>query len=361
MSAELAAEVVENDLGKPPSELFAEWDPVPIAAASVGQVHRAITHDGLAVAVKVQYPAAADALTADLDNIGSFLEMILSAPTDEDAPTPADLAPLLTEFRARVAEEVDYRNEAGNQRLFASYFAGHPFITIPAVVDDLSGDAVLTTELVEGVRFAELETWSQGERDLAGETVFRFVQHSVFRLGAYNGDPHPGNYLFSSGGRVAFLDFGLVKRVDGATTELLAAVFAKGFAEAEPAEFSAAMRRAGFLKPDVEVDDAVVVDLVARPWLAVIADETGPMPFPKTDMGRPSEQSEDEKALARAFNLPPEFVILMRTLVGMQALLARIGARAHWRAIANQVWPFVGGAPTTALGDEEARWLRARR
>ena len=360
MSGELAAQVVESDLGKPPTELFAEWDPVPIAAASVGQVHRGITFDDIPVAVKVQYPAAADALTSDLDNIGGFLRMILNAANDPGAPSPEDIGPLVTEIRQRVAEEVDYRKEAANQQRFADYFEGHPFITIPRVIPDLSGDTVLTTELVGGVRFAELETWSQEERDLAGETVFRFVQHSVFRLGAYNGDPHPGNYLFSPGGRVAFLDFGLVKTVDQATTELLGAVFAKGVVDADPIEFSDAMRAAGFLKPDVVIDPQIVFDLVAKPWMAIIADEYGSMPFPQTDMKPPSKQSEEERQLGRAFNLPPEFVILIRTLVGMQALLARMKSRQHWRAVASQIWPFTEGAATTALGELEQPWLAAR-
>ena len=218
MSIALVAEVITADLGASVSERFAVFDPTPIAAASVGQVHRAMTHDGAAVAVKVQYPGAAEALTADLENIGSFLRMVVQFSSDNpDIPTEDELRPLVAELRARIVEEVDYRNEAVNQRRFADYFRGHPFIAIPAVFDDLSGQSVLTTELVEGARFAEIETWSEEERALAGETIFRFVQHSVFRLGAYNGDPHPGNYLFQPGGHVTFLDFGLVKDVDAGT------------------------------------------------------------------------------------------------------------------------------------------------
>src|SRR5690606_5639526 len=116
------------------------------------------------------------------------------------------------ELRERLVEELDYRLEADNQRLFAEFYRGHPFIHVPEVVDELSSARVLTTELAEGVPFAEVERWSQEERDLAGETIFRFVFGSLYRLHAFNGDPHPGNYLFRTGGRVTFLDFGLVKR-----------------------------------------------------------------------------------------------------------------------------------------------------
>ena len=120
--------------------------------------------------------------------------------------------PLVAELRERLVEELDYRLEAENQRLFADFYRGHPFIHVPEVLDELSTSRVLTTELAEGVRFEVAETWSQEERDLAAESIFRFVFGSLYRLHAFNGDPHPGNYLFRPGGQVTFLDFGLVKR-----------------------------------------------------------------------------------------------------------------------------------------------------
>src|SRR5207253_9619373 len=102
-------------------------------------------------------------------------------------------------------------NEAANQSRFAGWYRGHPFIHVPGVVDELSTRRVLTAELAEGVRFTEMEGWDQEERDLSAETMYRFVCRSLYRFHAFNGDPHPGNYLFQPGGRVTFLDFGLVK------------------------------------------------------------------------------------------------------------------------------------------------------
>ena len=127
-----------------------------------------------------------------------------------------DPAPLVAELKERITEELDYALEADNQRLFAGAYAGHPFIHVPTVVDELSTGRVLTSELVTGARFAEVLTWDQHQRDLAGESIYRFVFGSLYRLGAFNGDPHPGNYLFGSDGRVTFLDFGLVKRFTAA-------------------------------------------------------------------------------------------------------------------------------------------------
>ncbi|HEY4704064.1 MAG TPA: AarF/ABC1/UbiB kinase family protein, partial [Streptosporangiaceae bacterium] len=155
MSPELAAQVITEELGQPPEAIFAEWDPEPIAAASIGQVHRAITRDGRAVAVKVQYPGVAETMAADLDNVALLRRMLkITAPHQ-------DVEALVAELRERVLEELDYRREASNQRLLAAYYDGHPTIHVPAIVDELSTRRVVTSELSDGARFAELANWSQ--------------------------------------------------------------------------------------------------------------------------------------------------------------------------------------------------------
>ena len=160
--------------------------------------------------MKVQYPGVDEAIRADLVNTDLLFRVL-------GTMFPGlDPAPLVAELRERLTEELDYGIEAANQRLFADWYAGHPFIHVPAVVDELSTARVLTTEFAEGARFADVERWSQDERDLAAETIFRFVFRSIYRLHAFNGDPHPGNYLFRPGGQVTFLDFGLVKRYEAA-------------------------------------------------------------------------------------------------------------------------------------------------
>ena len=210
MSVELAAEMVVQELGARPEVLFAEWDPEPIAAASIGQVHRALTHDGRAVAVKVQYPGIAEAVESDLGNVGLLFGGIGRAyPGFESGP-------LVEELRTRLREELDYRLEATRQQRFADYYADHPFIHVPGVLPELSARCVLTTELAEGVRFSDAEQWSQEQRDLAGEAIFRFVFRSFYRLRLFNGDPHPGNYLFRPDGRdVPRLRFGQGVRAVG--------------------------------------------------------------------------------------------------------------------------------------------------
>jgi len=175
MSPDLAAQVIAEELGLPPDRAFAAWDPEPIAAASIGQVHRAITHNGRAVAVKVQYPGIAEAIEADLGNVALLRRMLRVIAPSQDADA------LLAELRDRITQELDYRAEARSQQLFAHFYAGHPTIHVPGVVGQLSARRVLTSELAGGARFAELAGWPQAERDLAAETIYRFVFRSLYQ------------------------------------------------------------------------------------------------------------------------------------------------------------------------------------
>ncbi|MFM2079284.1 MAG: hypothetical protein RJA49_3174, partial [Actinomycetota bacterium] len=173
MSGELAAEVIRRDLGHRPEELFVEWDPDPIAAASIGQVHRAVVVDattGLerAVAVKVQYPGVAEAVATDLKN-ADLLGLLL-----QQGFGGLDPADMVTEVKERLTEELDYRLEAANQQRFADHYRGHPFIHVPDVLPAFSGAHVITSELVEGATWQEMLTWPQDERDRVGEVLFRF-------------------------------------------------------------------------------------------------------------------------------------------------------------------------------------------
>src|SRR3989440_9282332 len=257
MSPQLAAGVVESELCLPPERAFARWDPEPIAAASIGQVHRAITHAGRAVAVKVQYPGIAETMAADLDNV-SLLRRLLRV----TAPSQ-DVEALVAELRDRVLEELDYRREAANQRLLAAYYDGHPTIHIPQIVGELSGRRVITSELSDGARFAELTGWPQHERDLAAETIYRFVFRSLYEAHAVNGDPHPGNYLFHPGGRVTFLDFGLVKYFTADELRPLVAMVRHLCVDNDPEGFRRAMEDAGFLMRGAPLPTDMIVEHMA--------------------------------------------------------------------------------------------------
>jgi predicted unusual protein kinase regulating ubiquinone biosynthesis (AarF/ABC1/UbiB family) len=356
MAPELSAEVLVRELGRAPEQLFAEWDPIPIAAASIGQVHRAMTHDGMPVAVKVQYPGVDEAIRADLGNAGLlFQAMGMMFPGLEPGP-------LVDELRSRLLEELDYVLEAAHQRLFAAYYAGHPFIHVPKVVDALSSARVLTTELADGARFDEVITWSQTERDLAGETIFRFVFRSLYRLHAFNGDPHPGNYLFHPGGRVTFLDFGLVKRFDAAEVDVFERMIEAMVIDRDVAAFRSVIEAVGLLKPGMPFDDQQVEDYFGHFYEFVLEDQTQTMTpeYATESVRRIFDASGPSGEIIKAANVPPSFVIIQRINMGLYAILGQLLATRNWRRIAEELWPFVDGPPSTPLGQEEAAWLAAQ-
>jgi predicted unusual protein kinase regulating ubiquinone biosynthesis (AarF/ABC1/UbiB family) len=353
MSPELAAGVVTEELGLPPERAFARWDPEPIAAASIGQVHRAMTHDGRAVAVKVQYPGIAESMAADLENVALLRRMLkVTAPSQ-------DVNALVTELRDRVLEELDYRREADNQERMAAYYDGHPTIHIPRIVGELSARRVVTSELSGGARWAELTTWSQEERDLAAETIYRFVFRSLYEAHAFNGDPHPGNYLFHGGGRVTFLDFGLVKHFTAEELRPLVAMVRNLCVDNDPEAFRRAMEEAGFLVPNAPLSTDVVVDHLAvfyqtvrRPGrLTITGDYASAVVRRFFDLRSP---------VAAYVSVPRSYVILQRINLGLFALLGELNATADWRGIAEEIWPFVRGPASTPIGEAEAAWRASR-
>jgi predicted unusual protein kinase regulating ubiquinone biosynthesis (AarF/ABC1/UbiB family) len=356
MAPELAAQVVREELGADPDVLFAEWDPVPIAAASIGQVHRALTHDGRAVAVKVQYPGVDAAITGDLENAGMlFTGMKFLFPG-------LDPGPLVEELRERIIEELDYRLEADNQKLFAATYAGHPTIRVPAVVDELSATRVLTTELAPGVRFNEMLEWSQDEKNLAAETIYRFVFGSLYRLGAFNGDPHPGNYLFEPGGVVTFLDYGLVKRFTHGELKPFEDMIVAMVMHRDVAEFRRIVEQVGLLAPNPAFTDEAVGEYFGHFYEFVLDDQEVTMTeeYASETVRRFFDTSGDHGEIMKAANVPKSMVIIQRINLGLYAILGQLEATANWRRIANELWPWVDGPPSTPLGEAEAVW-RAQR
>jgi len=353
MTAALAASVIVDELGDVPERVFAEWDPLPFAAASIGQVHRAITRDGRAVAVKVQYPGIARSITSDLRNVG-LLKRIVGA-----AFPGLDVRSLVDELGARLQEEVDYVREAESQEMFARYYDGHPVIGVPHVLFELSTSRVLTSELVSGATFDELLAWDQHEKDLAAETIHRFVFRSLYRLQAFNGDPHPGNYLFHRGGRVTFLDFGLTKLFT--QQDLAPLVDAVRFLvfEKDYEAFRAALEQAGFLRAGAPVPTETVVDRFGQFYGTVLRD--APMTITSAYASAIVRRFFDARGpLAPYSDVPRAYVIMQRINLGLYALLGSLNATANWRRIAEEIWPFRNGPASTPIGEAEARWEAGR-
>src|SRR4029077_6642478 len=207
---------------------------------SIGQVHRATTLDGADVVVKVQYPGVAEAVETDLRNAMLLLPLVKRLAPGLDAKA------LATELRERISEELDYELEAQNQRRIERLMRGHPFVRVPRVNTDLSTRRVLVSEYLKGDRFEVVRRAGEAQRDRYGEIVFRFFFGLLYRERIALGDPHPGNYLLCPDGRVCFLDFGLVRRVDAARLAAERAI-ALAVREGDAEALKVALRAGGYL------------------------------------------------------------------------------------------------------------------
>ena len=358
MSGDLAAEVITAELGAPPEKIFAEWDPEPIAAASIGQVHRAVIIDDRtgrerAVAVKVQYPGVADAIESDLRNtdlLGLFLSQSFSS---------LDPSEMVAEIKERLTEELDYTRERDNQQRFVDFYRDHPFISVPKVVHPLCTPRVLTTELAVGATWGEALTWDQRQRDLIGEGLFRFVFRSLYRMRAFNGDPHPGNYLFQGDGRITFLDFGLVRYFSDDEIALFGNLVRAAALDHDQAEFRRLVETGGLLRPGAPVDTEDVGEYFFDFYAPVSEDAT--MRWTKEYASGIVRHTFDRSSpIAQYATVPRTFVFIQRINLGLYALLGDLGATGNYRKVAEELWPFTSGSPTTEMGRLEQAWLQSK-
>ncbi|HEX5309277.1 MAG TPA: AarF/ABC1/UbiB kinase family protein [Solirubrobacteraceae bacterium] len=347
--------VIEEDLEAKIGSIFSDFDEEPIAAASIGQVYRATLREdtpsrgtgGRRVAVKVQYPGVAAAVRADMQNLDMILRLMKRM-------TPAlDVKALAKEIRERIVEELDYELEAQNQRSLSRIFAGHPFIFIPGVVGSLSRERVLVTELVQGTGFEELKQRSQPERNRLGEIVFRFYLGCLYRHREFSGDPHPGNFKLLDDGRVAFLDFGLYKRIEARPVELELAC-QRAVSEGNASEVHRLLAEAGFLPEPERVDPEHLLEFVedAIWWYTTADEEVELTPEIATEvMIESSDPRSSHFREMRHQTMQPEHLIGRRTEMLTLAVLSQLRARANWHRIARE-WMY-GDAAVTDLGREE--------
>jgi predicted unusual protein kinase regulating ubiquinone biosynthesis (AarF/ABC1/UbiB family) len=344
-------QVIEEDLEEPISEVFSSFREEPIAAASIGQVYRAtLAEDGREVAVKVQYPGVASAVRADMQNLDMIMRLLKRM-----APG-LDVKAVTEEIQERIGEELDYELEAQNQRSLARIFAGHPFICVPGVVSSLSRERVLVSEYVEGVGFEELKRRPQEERDRLGEIVFRFFLGCLYRHRQFSGDPHPGNFLLLDDGRVAFLDFGLFKRLDREPVELELAA-QRAVVEGDAQELHRLLAESGFLPEPERVDPDMLFAFVRDAiWWYTVADEPVQL-SPQIATQVMIESSDPRSSYFREMRhqaMRPEHLFGRRMEMLTLAVLSQLRACANWHRIARE-WIYQD-EPVTELGRQEAEF-----
>ena len=354
MPWERVSRVLEDEYGEQPvEELFAEIEPEAFAAASIGQVHRARLRDGRAVAVKVQYPGVAEALESDLRNMGVIVRLAKALAPGLDPKAIAE------EIRERVLEELDYEYEAQNQRSFARAYRDHPFIYVPDVLTRLSRRRVLVTEYVDGLGFEHIKELDNEERDRFGEVVFRFSFGSIYHLQHFNADPHRGNYLLMEDGRVAFLDFGMTKRLDPEQIELeQRAVDAAS--RRDPEALRTALHELGFIDNPSKLDAERLMDhvLVVGGWYMEDREvEVSPRRVMKV-IESTSDPRSEYYDLIRRESLPADELMGRRMETGVLAVLAQLRARRNWYRIVRE-WVY-GDSPATELGELEWDYFESR-
>ena len=313
---------------------FQHFDPVPIAAASIGQVHRAITRDGRELAIKVQYPGVRESIDADVDNVATLLRM------SGLLPRSLDIAPLLAAAKRQLAEEADYEREGAQMSLFGALLVDTPQVLVPALDRELTTDRVLAMTYLAGEPIETLATAAQATRDAAMQTLIRLVLRELFEFGVMQTDPNFANYQFQPDtGRLVLLDFGAARPVDAATSRGYRSLLTAGLAGDRDAVRKAAVE-AGFLGPAAVSRHRARIDRMIE---VILGELNRPGPFDFGDrrfVGALREEGLSVAADKVSWHVPPaEILFVQRKISGAALLAARLKARVDVRTMVEQ-WPW---------------------
>src|SRR4051812_23689548 len=344
--------LIEEELERPLEDAFASFEEDAFAAASIGQVHRAVTHDGRAVAVKVQYPGIAEAVDTDLRNLNLLLPIVKRL-----APG-MDVRALAAELRERIGEELDYEIEAQNHRAVARAWRGHPFVHVPAVDTKLSSRRLLVSELLVGRRFEDVKRLGDAERDRFGEIVFRFFFGTLLHLRRCSGDPHPGNYLLLDDGRVGFLDFGLMRVIEPDYLEGERAL-ARATAAGDAGALHAGLAALGYL-PDPEsfAPERLLEQIrTAGEWYFTPGHKRLSPGYVADLVERGSSPRSPFFDEMRRETLPPQALLIRRMEGLVLSVLGELRAGGDWEALGAEY--YADAPPSTELGNQDAAFWAA--
>lgn len=358
MDAALAKDILHADLGRPVGEVFAEFSDEPMAAASIGQVHRAVLHDGRSAAVKIQYPGVAEAIRADLANtelLATFLRIFASA---TGTAIPPNLRQTTREIAARIGEELDYRHEAANITAFSRLFRDHPFIRVPQVIPAASGNRVLTMTYLEGMDWATAQQADQELKNMWAEVILRFLLGSYRHANLVHADPHCANYCFGLDGTVGFVDFGCVKLLPELQRRRVV-LLARAVIDGRKHDVRDLMVESGFLVGDY----TLTADEAYHWWAEVLYETLAAQPFTFTrDTSRRAIRSildvRSPQHPLRRISIPEDFVFFSRIAFSILGVCAQLGVTVEARSITDDM---DGTAePVTALGKLHDGWVRQR-
>src|SRR6266581_8746661 len=324
LPARTVHQVLTRELGEDWRDYFAEFNDTPAAAASIGQVHEAVWHDGRRVAVKIQYPGAGRALLGDftqLSRAGRLFALLMPG---------LDVKPLLEELKDRISEELDYELEAMSQQMFADAYAGDPDIYVPNVI--MATGQVLVSDWMDGTPLSRIITQgSKEQRDKAGILLVRFLFSGPSRAGLLHADPHPGNFRLLDDGRLGVLDFGAVDRLPDGLPPLFGRLLYLVHTDGDISVAEDELRRHGFLRPDVTVDANAL-----RDFLAPLADpsKNDTFKFSREWMRSEAARVTDLRGanVARQFNLPPSYILIHRVSTAGIGVLCQLEAAGEFRA-----------------------------
>jgi predicted unusual protein kinase regulating ubiquinone biosynthesis (AarF/ABC1/UbiB family) len=325
MPFERVVEVVTAELGEQAPSVLAQMSPSPVAAASIGQVHRAQLPTGDDVAVKIQYPGMETAIASDFRSaaLGTAFASLLAPGANVDAVVGA--------ARGALIDECDYEREARYQERFARIYANHAILTVPRVHPRYCSRRVLTTTWIEGQRFDDFLATNppQSERNRFGEALFEFYVGTLFRHGLYNWDPHPGNYIVQRDGRIAMLDYGSTREFDRAFVKKLAALTRAAHTDTQDA-LHRALLDLGFVREGQTYDFETARKLVRSFYGPMLRDETLAI---EPGEAKPFGAVLESKRELLKLHLPGEFLFIIRIRFGVMSVLAQLGARANWHQL----------------------------
>jgi predicted unusual protein kinase regulating ubiquinone biosynthesis (AarF/ABC1/UbiB family) len=356
MDPTLANEVLQGDLGRPVDEVFAEFSDEPLAAASIGQVHHAVLHDGREVAVKIQYPGVAEAIRDDLGNtelMATFSRFAVSASGTAMQP---DFRQMAREIAARIAEELDYRHEAANITVFRELYRDHPFIRVPEVIAEASGDRILTMSYIDGIDWAAAQQADQELKNTWAEVIWRFVGGSYRHSNLFNADPHPGNYRFGLDGSIGFVDFGCVSVLPEHRRRPFVEA-ARAIIDGRKRDLHDLMAELGYFAGGSELS----VDEAYQWYAELLYEVLAPQPVTFT-------QDAAERAIrglidlrspnhpVRRLSVPDDLAFFPRLSLIVNPICARLNATVYIRSVLDDLDGVA--EPTTPLGKQHEAWVR---